>query len=584
MAAGTTNIGFEEKLWQAADKLRSNMDAAEYKHVVLGLIFLKYVSDSFEEKYQQLLAEGYGDEEDRDEYIAENIFYVPIDARWSEIKKYATSTDIGKVIDHAMDAIEKENDSLKGVLTKNYSRQELDKTRLGELVTLFTNIEVGSTAAQERDVLGRVYEYFLSKFASAEGKLGGEFYTPSCIVRTLVSMIEPFEGQIFDPACGSGGMFCQSARFVREHQGNVRDISIFGQESNPTTWKLAKMNLAIRQLEANLGKHNADSFHDDQHKTLKANYILANPPFNISDWGGERLQEDIRWKYGIPPAGNANFAWLQHMLHHLNPAGGVCGTVLANGSLSSNTSNEGNIRANMVKGDVVECIVAMPSQLFYSTGIPVSLWIMRRGKTKQSQNKVLFIDARKLGHMIDRKVRELSEEDIRKIADTYQNWRQGKEYEDIQGFCKEASLSEIEEQDYILTPGRYVGVEQEEEEGEPFEEKMQRLTFELSGLFAKSHELEEYEDEIDENDKVLNEIPFDMQKAQQKISKLTTKYRIELNMLACIYGNNMSVTSQPISKPPKILWNDLKYINQHIPLFALERKGISDYLNRKMGF
>jgi len=491
MAAGTANIGFEEKLWQAADKLRSNMDAAEYKHVVLGLIFLKYVSDSFEEKYKQLMVEGYGDEEDRDEYLADNIFYVPKDARWSEIKNHATSTDIGNVIDHAMDAIEKENDSLKGVLTKNYSRQELDKTRLGELVTLFTNIEVGSTAAQERDVLGRVYEYFLSKFASAEGKLGGEFYTPSCIVRTLVSMIEPFEGQIFDPACGSGGMFCQSARFVKEHQGNVRDISIFGQESNPITWKLAKMNLAIRQLEANLGKHNADSFHDDQHKTLKANYILANPPFNISDWGGERLREDPRWKYGVPPVGNANFAWLQHMLYHLNPAGGVCGTVLANGSLSSNTSNEGNIRTNMVKGDVVECIVAMPSQLFYSTGIPVSLWIMRRGKTEQSQNKVLFIDARKLGHMIDRKVRELSEEDIRKIADTYQNWRQGKEYTDIQGFCKAASLTEIGEQDYILTPGRYVGIEQEEEDEEPFEEKMQRLTFELSGLFAKSHKLEE---------------------------------------------------------------------------------------------
>ncbi len=491
MAAGTTNIGFEEKLWQAADKLRSNMDAAEYKHVVLGLIFLKYVSDSFEEKYQALLEEGYGDEEDRDEYLADNIFWVPKEARWSEIQKNATSADIGSVIDHAMETIENENNSLKGVLTKNYSRAELDKTRLGELVTLFTNIEVGSTAAQERDVLGRVYEYFLSKFASAEGKLGGEFYTPSCIVRTLVEMIEPFEGQIFDPACGSGGMFCQSARFVREHQGNVRDISIFGQESNPTTWKLAKMNLAIRQLEANLGKHNADSFHDDQHKTLKANYILANPPFNVSDWGGERLKDDIRWKYGIPPVGNANFAWLQHMIHHLSPAGGVCGTVLANGSLSSNTSNEGNIRKNMIIGDVVECIVAMPGQLFYSTGIPVSLWILRKGKTEQSQNKVLFIDARKLGHMIDRKVRELSEDDIRKIADTYQNWRQGKEYEDIQGFCKEASLAEIGEQDYILTPGRYVGIEQEEEDGEPFEGKMQRLTSELSGLFAKSHELED---------------------------------------------------------------------------------------------
>ena len=491
MAVGTTNVGFEEKLWQAADKLRSNMDAAEYKHVVLGLIFLKYVSDSFEEKYQALLEEGYGDEEDRDEYLADNIFWVPKEARWSEIQKHATNADIGSVIDHAMETLENENNTLKGVLTKNYSRAELDKTRLGELVTLFTNIEVGSTAAQERDVLGRVYEYFLSKFASAEGKLGGEFYTPSCIVRTLVEMIEPFEGQILDPACGSGGMFCQSARFVKEHQGNIRDISIFGQESNPTTWKLAKMNLAIRQLESNLGRHNADSFHDDQHKMLKANYILANPPFNVSDWGGERLQDDIRWKYGIPPVGNANFAWLQHMIHHLSPAGGVCGTVLANGSLSSNTSNEGNIRKNMIIGDVVECIVAMPGQLFYSTGIPVSLWILRKGKTEQSQNKVLFIDARKLGHMIDRKVRELSEVDIRKIADTYQNWRQGKEYEDIQGFCKEATIKEIDGQDYILTPGRYVGIEEQEDDGESFEDKMKRLTSELSGMFKESVELQE---------------------------------------------------------------------------------------------
>lgn len=490
MAGGTTNVGFEEKLWLAADKLRSNMDAAEYKHVVLGLIFLKYVSDSFEEKYQKLVAEGYGDEEDRDEYLAENIFYVPKEARWSEIQKHATSTDIGSVIDNALETIEKENDSLKGVLTKNYARPELDKTRLGELVTLFTNIEVGSASAQEKDVLGRVYEYFLSKFASAEGKLGGEFYTPSCIVRTLVSMIEPFEGQIFDPACGSGGMFCQSARFVKEHQGNVRDISIFGQESNPTTWKLAKMNLAIRQLEANLGKHNADSFHDDQHKTLKANFILANPPFNVSDWGGDRLQDDPRWKYGIPPAGNANFAWLQHMLYHLNPVGGVCGTVLANGSLSSNTANEGNIRTNMIEGDVIECIVAMPGQLFYSTGIPVSLWIMRRGKTEASQNKILFIDARKMGHMIDRKVRELSEEDIQIIAATYQNWRQGKEYEDKKGFCKVATIQEVAEQDYILTPGRYVGIEEVEDDGEPFEEKMTRLTSELAEMFEKSHELE----------------------------------------------------------------------------------------------
>lgn len=330
----------------------------------------------------------------------------------------------------------------------------------------------------------------MGRFASAEGKLGGEFYTPSCVVRTLVEMIEPFNGQIFDPACGSGGMFCQSARFVKEHQGSVQDISIYGQESNPTTWKLCKMNLAIRGLEANLGKHNADSFHDDQHKTLKANYILANPPFNISDWGGERIQDDIRWKYGAPPAGNANFAWLQHMIHHLNPVGGVAGTVLANGSLSSNTSNEGVIRKNMINGDVVECIVSLPGQLFYTTGIPVSLWILRKGKTEHSKGKILFIDARNLGHMIDRRVRELSEEDIQKIAATYQNWRQGKEYEDVQGYCKSATVEEVSEQDYILTPGRYVGIAEQEEDGEPFEEKMTRLTTEIYGLFEESHRLE----------------------------------------------------------------------------------------------
>lgn len=491
MATSTTKVGFEDALWTSADKLRSNMDAAEYKHVVLGLIFLKYVSDSFSERYEELKAEGYGDEEDRDEYLADNIFWVPKEARWETIKSHATSPDIGSVIDAAMESIEKENDSLKGVLTKNYARPELDKTKLGELVTLFTNIDVGSSIAQEKDVLGRVYEYFLGKFASAEGKLGGEFYTPSCIVRTLVEMIEPFEGQIFDPACGSGGMFCQSARFVNEHQGNIRDISIFGQESNPTTWKLAKMNLAIRGLEANLGKHNADSFHDDQHKALKANYILANPPFNISDWGGERIQDDIRWAYGIPPVGNANFAWLQHMLHHLNPVGGVAGTVLANGSLSSNTSNEGEIRKNMINGDVVECIVSLPGQLFYSTGIPVSLWIMRKGKTESSKNRILFIDARNLGHMIDRKVRELSEEDIQLIASTYQNWRQGKEYEDVLGFCKVATIEEVSGQDYILTPGRYVGIAEQEDDGEPFEEKMDRLTSELYELFDESHRLED---------------------------------------------------------------------------------------------
>ena len=487
MASGTTNVGFEEQLWQAADKLRSNMDAAEYKHVVLGLIFLKYVSDSFTEKYNALKEEGYGDEEDRDEYLADNIFWVPKEARWETIKAHATNPDIGQVIDTAMEIIEKENDSLKGVLTKNYSRQELDKTRLGELVTLFTNIEVGTTAAQEKDVLGRVYEYFLGKFASAEGKLGGEFYTPSCVVRTLVEMIEPFDGQIYDPCCGSGGMFCQSARFVKEHQGNVRDISIFGQESNPTTWKLAKMNLAIRGLEANLGKHNADTFHDDLHKTLKANYILANPPFNVSDWGGERLQDDIRWKYGIPPANNANYAWLQHMAHHLNPAGGVAGTVLANGSLSSTTATEGEIRRNMINGDIVECIVSLPGQLFYTTGIPVSLWIIRKGKSGNAVGKTLFIDAKNMGEMIDRRVRELTENDINIIASTYHRWRKGTEYADTPGFCKEASILEISEKDYILNPKRYVGSETVEEDDEVFEEKMEQLTTELFKLFNQAH-------------------------------------------------------------------------------------------------
>lgn len=490
MAAGTTTIGFEEKLWQSADKLRSNMDAAEYKHVVLGLIFLKYVSDSFTEKYEELKAAGYGDEEDRDEYLADNIFWVPKDARWETIRSHANSPDIGEVIDAAMETIEKENDSLKGVLTKNYARQELDKTRLGELVTLFTNIDVGTSAAKEKDVLGRVYEYFLGKFASAEGKLGGEFYTPSCVVRTLVEMIEPFSGQIYDPCCGSGGMFCQSARFVKEHQGNIREISIFGQESNPTTWKLAKMNLAIRGLEANLGAHNADSFHDDQHKTLKANYILANPPFNVSDWGGERLQDDIRWKYGTPPSSNANYAWLQHMIHHLNPIDGVACTVLANGSLSSTTGNEGAIRNNMINDDVVECVVALPGQLFYSVAIPVCLWIMRKGKGESTKNKILFIDAKELGTMVDRRIRELSDDDIQLIATTYHKWRNQDGYADIPGFCKEITNKEVVEKGSVLTPARYVGAAAYTGDGENYQDKMNRLTDELSDILIKGHELE----------------------------------------------------------------------------------------------
>lgn len=486
MATGTTAVGFEEQLWLAADKLRSNMDAAEYKHVVLGLIFLKYVSDSFMEKYESLKAEGYGDEEDRDEYLADNIFWVPQEARWDNIKAHATSPNIGDIIDTAMETIEKENASLKGVLTKNYARKELDKTRLGELVTLFTNIEVGSAAAREKDVLGRVYEYFLGKFASAEGKLGGEFYTPSCVVRTLVEMIEPFSGQVYDPCCGSGGMFCQSARFVKEHQGNIRDISIFGQESNPTTWKLAKMNLAIRGLEANLGSHNADTFHEDLHKTLKANYILANPPFNVSDWGGERLKDDIRWKYGTPPPGNANFAWLEHMLHHLNPAGGVAGTVLANGSLNSNTAGEGEIRKAMVDDDVVECIVAMPDQLFYSTTIPVSLWILRKGKSYTTRGKILFIDARNMGEIKDRKIRELSNKDVKKISDAYHSWKEGDTFQPEKGFCQDATIDEIKSQSYTLTPGLYVGFADILVNEEPYDVTMQNLTNELYRLFEKS--------------------------------------------------------------------------------------------------
>lgn len=375
-------------------------------------------------------------------------------------------------------------------MTKNYARQELDKTRLGELVTLFTNIDIGSSIAQEKDVLGRVYEYFLGKFASAEGKLGGEFYTPSCIVRTLVEMIEPFDGQIYDPCCGSGGMFCQSARFVKEHQGNIRDISIFGQESNPTTWKLAKMNLAIRGLEANLGKHNADTFHDDLHKTLKANYILANPPFNVSDWGGERLQDDIRWKYGIPPANNANFAWLEHMLHHLNPVGGVAGTVLAMGSLSTQSNGEGEIRRKMIEADVIDCIVSLPGQLFYTTTIPVSLWIMRKSKTGPSTGRVLFIEAKKLGTLIDRRVRELGEGDIKLIANVYHAWRNGDSYSDEKGFCYNASIKEIAGKDYVLTPGRFVGTPEDDSQKEPFEVRMKKSSAKLHDMFIASHELE----------------------------------------------------------------------------------------------
>ncbi|UJF16263.1 type I restriction-modification system subunit M [Jeotgalibaca sp. MA1X17-3] len=494
MTENTGNIGFEETLWKAADKLRGSMDASEYKHVVLGLIFLKYISDKFETKFDALVEEGAGFEEDRDEYEAENIFWVPKEARWSFIKDNAKDPKIGQFIDDAMILIEKENPSLKGVLDKRYARPEIDKRRLGELIDLISTIKLHQNG--EKDLLGRVYEYFLGQFASVEGKGGGEFYTPTSVVKTLVDMIEPYQGRVYDPCCGSGGMFVQSEKFVEDHQGRVENLSIYGQEMNSTTWKLCKMNLAIRGLDANLGPHHDDTFHHDLHKTLKADYILANPPFNISDWGGNQLTDDVRWKFGIPPQGNANYAWLQHMAYHLAP-NGVAGIVLANGSLSTNTSNEGEIRKNLLEEDMVDAIVALPDKLFYSTGIPVSLWILNRNKKdnpkfRSREYEVLFIDARQLGEMIDRRHRELTEEDIGKITETYHEWRNiGGEYEDIKGFCKSATIEDLREHEYVLTPGRYVGIEDVEDDGIPFDEKMESMTAELAELFTKSRKLEE---------------------------------------------------------------------------------------------
>lgn len=481
-------IGFEEKLWSAADKLRSNMDAAEYKHVVLGLIFLKYVSDTFQEKWNELMEIDPDFAEDRDAYYADGVFWVPEEARWNYIAERSKQPEIGQIIDNALDLIEKENPTLKGVLAKNYSRPELDKRILGEIIDLFSNIDVGGNGAREKDVLGRVYEYFLGKFAESEGKGGGEFYTPKSVVSLMVEMIQPFKGYVYDPCCGSGGMFVQSLKFVEEHSGNRLDVSVYGQESNPTTWKLAKMNLAIRGIESNLGPKHADTFHEDLHPTLKADYILANPPFNDSDWGQPRLVDDPRWKFGTPPAGNANYAWLSHMIDKLGQ-NGKAAVVLANGSLSSNTSNEGEIRKNMLNADLVDAIVALPDKLFYTTGIPVCIWILNRNK--KNKGKTLFIDGRNLGKMVSRRLRELTKEDIRKIADTYLNWQKGENYEDIQGFCKSASIDEISEHDYILTPGRYVGIEEEEEDDELFEEKMEHLTSTLAEQFRKSRELEE---------------------------------------------------------------------------------------------
>jgi type I restriction enzyme M protein len=519
-SASTATIGFEAKLWLTADKLRNNMDAAEYKHVVLGLIFLKYISDTFEEHRAKLLA-GQGDyaganPEDPDEYKAENVFWVPADARWSHLQANAKQPTIGKTVDDAMVAIERDNPRLKGVLPKDYARPALDKQRLGELIDLIATISL--TAASEGpdgetrthrsvDLLGRVYEYFLTRFASAEGKNGGQFYTPSCVVRCLVEMLAPYKGRIYDPACGSGGMFVQSEKFVESHGGKIGDISVYGQESNATTRRLAIMNLAIRGIEADIGKEHADSFRNVQHPDLRADYVLANPPFNDSDWF--RKDDDVRWQFGVPPKGNANFAWVQHFVHHLAPQG-TAGFVLANGSMSSNQSGEGDIRRAVIEADLVDCMVALPGQLFYSTQIPVCLWFLAKNKNadakrgfRDRRQQTLFIDARKMGTLIDRVHRELTDADLEKLTSTYHAWRSDKNpvrpelvegplgYQDIAGFCKSATTAEIAAHGYVLTPGRYVGAEEVEDDGEPFEDKMARLVAELQAQFAESAKLEQ---------------------------------------------------------------------------------------------
>lgn len=495
------NLGFEADLFKTADKLRGNMEPSDYKHVALGLIFLKYISDAFEAKHKALLAEDAQAAEDKDEYLADNVFWVPKEARWSHLQANAKQSAIGTLIDDAMRAIEKDNESLKGVLPKDYARPALNKVMLGELIDLISGIALNEGNDKSKDVLGRVYEYFLGQFAGAEGKRGGEFYTPRSVVRVLVEMLEPYSGRVYDPCCGSGGMFVQSEKFVHEHGGRIGDIAIYGQESNYTTWRLAKMNLAVRGIDSDIRWNNEGSFHKDELRDLKADFILANPPFNISDWGGDRLREDVRWKFGAPPVGNANYAWLQHIVHHLAP-NGTAGVVLANGSMSSNQSGEGEIRKAMIEADTVDCMVALPGQLFYSTQIPACLWFLARNKNpangkagglRDRRGQVLFIDARKLGVLVDRTRRELTDEEIQKIADTYHAWRGEEgagEYADVAGFCKSATLEDIRKHGHVLTPGRYVGAAEQEDDGEPFAEKMARLSAQWRAQRSQAAELD----------------------------------------------------------------------------------------------
>lgn len=485
------HLGFEAELFKAADKLRGNMEPSDYKHVALGLIFLKYISDAFEARHAKLLLEDAAAAEDKDEYLADNIFWVPREARWSHLQASARQSSIGALIDDAMRAIEKDNTSLKGVLPRDYARPALNKVMLGELIDLISGIALDAGNDRSKDVLGRVYEYFLGQFAGAEGKRGGEFYTPRSVVRTLVDMLKPYNGRVYDPCCGSGGMFVQSEKFVAGHGGRIGDIALYGQESNYTTWRLAKMNLAVRRIDGDIRWNNEGSFHKDELRDLKADFILANPPFNISDWGGERLRDDVRWTFGAPPTGNANMAWLQHIFHHLAPHG-VAGVVLANGSMSSRQSGEGDIRKAMLEAadgaGVVDCMVALPGQLFYSTQIPACLWILAKDRSnglvkktrlRDRRGEVLFIDARRMGRLVDRTRRELTDAEIGRIANTYHAWRgeaEAGDYADIPGFCKAATLDEIRRHDHVLTPGRYVGAEEIEDDGEPFAQKMARLT------------------------------------------------------------------------------------------------------------